>query len=100
MLVTFSEEGGGEDYEDQFLYWINKKDLTLDYLAYQYYTEGGGIRFRAVTQRHNVNGITFQDYANYAPTDENQEFLLIDKAFTEGRVKKVSDIVLENIVVE
>ena len=32
--VTFAQEGGGVDFEDVFVYWINKKTFQIDYLAY------------------------------------------------------------------
>ncbi|PZE17742.1 hypothetical protein DNU06_07585 [Putridiphycobacter roseus] len=63
--VSFSEEGGGEDHDDLFYYWFNVNTNTLDYLAYQYATNGGGVRFRAAYNRSVVDGIVFQDYINY-----------------------------------
>ena len=35
VKVTFREEGGGTDFEDEFLYWIHKENFTVDYLAYR-----------------------------------------------------------------
>ncbi len=43
ILITFRQEGGGKDFEDQFLYWIHEKDYTIDYLAYNYLTDGGSL---------------------------------------------------------
>ena len=63
--VSFSQEGGGKDHEDLFYYWFNSKTNTLDYLAYQYATNGGGVRFRSAYNRTVVEGIIFQDYVNY-----------------------------------
>lgn len=33
IKVTFSEEGGGEDHDDEYIYWINTENFTVDYLA-------------------------------------------------------------------
>ena len=41
IKVTFKENGGGKDYQDEFRYWININNRQIDYLAYNYLTEGG-----------------------------------------------------------
>ena len=38
--MTFKENGGGKDYQDEFRYWININNGQIDYLAYNYLTEG------------------------------------------------------------
>ena len=104
IQVTFDEEGGGEDHEDVFLYWINTQTFKMDYMAYRYYTEGGGFRFRAVNNSENVAGITFQDYLNYGPKkgEENigEIFMNADDAYANDELRLVSEIKLENIRVE
>jgi hypothetical protein len=32
--VTFGQDGGGKDFDDEFHYWINKQTHKVDYLAY------------------------------------------------------------------
>jgi hypothetical protein len=44
--VTFGQDGGGKDFDDEFHYWINKQTHKVDYLAYSYRTNDGGVRFR------------------------------------------------------
>lgn len=100
LKITFSEEGGGEDFEDIFLYWINAKEYTMDFLAYQYFTEGGGIRFRKAINRRKVEGVTFQDYINYKPKKEEQDFLQVDQAYIDGELEIVSRIKLKTISVK
>tara|TARA_R110002049_G_scaffold174462_5_gene341670 strand:+ start:9919 stop:10485 length:567 start_codon:yes stop_codon:yes gene_type:complete len=39
IKVTFNENGGGEDFEDVFIYWINAETFKADYLAYSYEPE-------------------------------------------------------------
>lgn len=97
--ITFSENGGGEDFEDVFIYWVGKNDFLLDYLAYSYHTNGGGKRFRVLKEQCVKNGIRFVDYHNYKPKNKEITLLNIDKAFEEGELEKISEIVLENIEV-
>ena len=44
--ISFTEDGGGEDFEDIFIYWINKTSFKIDYLAYSFHVNGGGKRKR------------------------------------------------------
>jgi len=63
--VTFQQEGGGIDHEDQYFYWVHSSKNTVDYLAYNYKVNNGGVRFRSSYNRRKVDGIIFQDYINY-----------------------------------
>ena len=101
IKVTFNEEGGGEDFHDIFIYWVGIEDYAMDYMAYQYFTNDGGIRFRAVDQVKEVNGILFKDYLNYAPKENlMNDYLSVDNVFSNDGMKLVSEIRLENIVVK
>lgn len=97
--ITFSENGGGEDFEDVFIYWIGKEDYLIDYLAYSYHTNGGGKRFRVLKEECFKNGIRFVDYQNYKPNAENIKLFDIDKAYEKNNLKLVSEIILRNIEV-
>jgi len=94
--VTFSEEGGGTDFDDTFVFWVNKETFTVDYLAYKYATNGGGIRFREAYNPRVVEGIRFVDYNNYKP-DNEVELSNLDKMFTDGVLKLLSKIETENV---
>lgn len=96
--VTFDEEGGGEDFNDVFVYWMNTETNTMDFLAYEYFTEGGGIRFREAYNPRDVGGFLFQDYNNFKPTT-GIELIDMDMAFEMGEMEQVSEIVLEDIKV-
>ncbi|WP_272149158.1 DUF6503 family protein [Tenacibaculum aiptasiae] len=98
--VTFSEEGGGTDFDDVFIYWFSKDNFQLDYLAYKYHTNGGGVRFRDVKKETLVDGIRIVDYNNYKPLNKDIDFYNIDKLYNEGKLKKVSEIILENIQIK
>ncbi|WP_276371181.1 DUF6503 family protein [Chryseolinea sp. H1M3-3] len=99
IKVTFQEDGGGKDHEDVFLYWIEKDSHTLDYFAYSYETDGGGVRFREAVNRRAVEGITFQDYINYEPKTPDATLEDMEALYKNGQLKKLSDIILENIEV-
>jgi hypothetical protein len=97
--VTFRQEGGGEDYEDVFHYWFHQQTYALNYLAYQYATDGGGLRFRKCILQHRINGIVLQDYINYKPKDEAVQFSALEDLYKEGALQELSRIELKNISV-
>ncbi|QNF34018.1 hypothetical protein HUW51_15295 [Adhaeribacter swui] len=99
IKITFTQEGGGTDFKDEFLYFINQQTNTLDYFGYTYATEGGGIRFREAINPREIKGIRFQDYVNYAPTD-SLDFWQIEQQFSAGKLKEFSRIELQNIQVK
>jgi hypothetical protein len=95
--VTFEEAGGGVDFQDIFLYWISKDDYTIDYLAYQFFTNDGGIRFRESFNPRVVEGIRFVDYNNYRPQSADVDFYKIDELFEQDELIKLSEIIKEKI---
>jgi len=100
IKVTFSQEGGGEDYEDIFIYWIDTETFKADYIAYSYIEDDGiGIRFREANNERIVNGLRFVDYNNYKSEDTTMDLLGLDKAFEAGNLKLLSKIELKNIKV-
>lgn len=98
--VTFSEEGGGEDFEDVFIYWIGKENFLIDYMAYSYQTNNGGKRFRVLKEQCSKNGIRFVDYHNYKPINKKVKLIDLDKYFESNQLEKVSEIILKNIEVK
>jgi hypothetical protein len=98
IKVSFKQEGGGTDFEDEFLYWIETKTHTVDYFAYSYHTNGGGIRFREAIHVQQVGGIRWQDYVNYKPADEKSTNLFqLMPLFKENKLVELSRIELKNI---
>ena len=65
LKVTFNEVGGGEDFEDEFRYYIHLKTFKLGYLSYRYFTDEGGVRFRKASAEKYVDSMLFLDYQNY-----------------------------------
>ncbi len=101
VKVTFNAEGGGEDYEDVFVYWFDKEDFDLDYLAYSYSEDNGvGMRFREAYNEQNIEGIRFVDYNNYKTEKNELELFDLGEAFEENELKLLSKIELKNIEVE
>jgi len=98
--VSFSENGGGEDFEDIFIYWIDAQSFTMDYLAYSFHTNGGGKRFRAIRNQQVLEGIRFVNYDNYAPKNDSISLIDLDKAFENNNLTLVSEIILEDLKVE
>lgn len=97
VKVTFEQEGGGEDFEDEYIYWFHLESHTMDYLAYSYQTEGGGMRFREAYNPRTIGGIRWQDYINYQPPTLDVPLEALDSLFEQGQLKELSRIELENI---
>ena len=101
IKVTFNAEGGGEDHEDVFVYWVDKQSYKLGYLAYSYNEEDGlGMRFREAYNERFVNSLRFVDYNNYKTEDNTIPLENLDKAFEENQLKLLSKIELKNVKVE
>jgi hypothetical protein len=101
VKVTFQQEGGGKDYDDEFIYWFHQEKNTMDYLAYNYQTEGGGARFRAAYNIREIKGIRFADYINLKPADKtNMAVETFDSLYNTGALIELSRIDSENIQVE
>jgi len=99
IKVSFSEEGGGEDFDDLFVYWFNDETYTLDYFAYEYATSGGGKRFRKAFNKRNENGLLVSDYINYKPKDLKVNIEEYDIYFSENGLIKLSEIINKNVKV-
>ena len=99
LEITFMQDGGGKDHDDVFIYWFDVDTYRLDYLAYKYYTDGGGMRFREAFNQRVINGIHLADYENYKP-EQPTELEKMGQAFESGTLKLLSTIALENVSVE
>lgn len=100
IKVTFNEDGGGEDFEDVFIYWINTENYKVDYLAYSYSENHGmGLRFREAYNERYVEGIRFVDYNNYKPKNGDATLENLDVLFEKEELELLSKIKLENIKV-
>ena len=100
VRVSFSEEGGGDDFDDSFVYWINQVNFHIDYFAYSYSTDGGGKRFREAINPRTVNGFYTVDYINYKPNDMKIAIEGYDQYFLDGGMKELSRIENEHVSIE
>lgn len=98
--VSFDQQGGGIDYDDVFVYWINKDKYTMDFLAYEFHVDGGGTRFREVHNRRRVGEILFTDHVNYKYTSEDTPLKDYDQLYEDNQLTRLSHIDLENVTVK
>ena len=97
--ATFEQDGGGTDWDTRFVHWIHRDHATLDYLAYSYSRDGGGARFRRSVNRREVDGLTVQDYENYAADLANPDIADFDRLFELGELELLSMVELEGVEV-
>ena len=100
LKITFQQEGGGADHHDEFLYWIHKDKYTIDYLAYKFMENEGGIRFREANNSRIIQGMRFVDYNNYKTDDFSTDLCNLDELFEEGKLELLSTIKTEDVEVE
>lgn len=99
IKVTFDKQGGGDDFEDVYLYWFDIESFKPDYLAYDFHVDGGGQRFRKAYNERYVGGIRFVDYENYKPKTKDSNILEIGKLYDEGELELLSKIEITDIEV-
>lgn len=97
--VTFKEEGGGDDFDDVYVYWFNQSTYKPDFLAYEFHVDGGGKRFRKAINERYVEGIRFVDYLNYKPGNAGASVYELDSLFVQNKLDLLSRIELEDIKV-
>lgn len=94
IKVTFSEEGGGQDFDDEYMYWFEENTLKMPIFGYNYSTNGGGVRFRVLESDTLVNGVLFQDYYNLKPNSIKTPLDSLPFLWVENELDTVS--VIEN----
>lgn len=97
IKVTFDQAGGGDDFDDTYVYWFNKETFKPDYLAYDFHVNGGGQRFREAYNERYINGIRFVDYNNYKPKSKGVAILTIGQLFEKNELELLSKIELNKI---
>ena len=95
--VTFKQADGGTDFQDVFRYWFHTETHTMDYLAYSYQTEGGGLRFREAYNPREVGGIRFQDYVNYQADYQTHTLADLSQLFAADQLEELSRIEIEAV---
>jgi uncharacterized protein YajQ (UPF0234 family) len=100
IKVIFEQQGGGKDYEDEYMYWVNTKDFTVDYLAYNYHVNEGGTRFREAFNAREINGVRVMDYKNYKPKEQYPALESLDSLFLKEQLDLLSLIELKNVEIK
>lgn len=100
IKVSFQEEGGGTDHSDVYYYYFDTDDYSLDYLAYDFHVNDGGIRFRSGYNERTVQGITVRDYINYMVDPDSVDYSLIEQYFNDDQLNELSRIELKNVKVQ
>jgi len=98
VKVTFKQDGGGKDFEDVFMYWIHAEKKTVDFLAYSFLTDGGGVRFREAINRRDVKGLLIQDYVNHKGA-KGTSLEKLPALFEAGQLENLSLIINDNVKV-
>ena len=99
IKVTFQPIGGGEDHEDEFMYWFETSTFKMEMFAYNYQTNGGGIRFRTLKNDTVSAGITFQNYYNLKPNSLTTPLDSLPFLWTKNQLDTLSVIENKNIMV-
>jgi hypothetical protein len=95
--VRFREQGGGDDHDDVFRYWIDPATHRLGYLAYTFATGEGGVRVRRAVGAHEIDGVVLLDWVNHG---RNGQGLTIDDAVRDleaGVLPELSTIALDEV---
>ena len=100
LKITFQQDGGGEDHHDEFMYWIHKKNFTVDYLAYKFHGTERGVRFRVAYNPRVIEGIRFVDYENYSVDNFNVDLADLDELYEQGKLNLLSKIENKDIEVQ
>jgi hypothetical protein len=101
IKVTFNQEGGGKDFEDVFIYWMNIETLKVDYLAYSSLESNNimALRFREAYNERYIEGVRFVDYNNYKPKNSKVALENLELLYENNDLELLSKIELENIAV-
>jgi len=99
VKVTFNEAGGGDDFDDTYIYWFNTETFKPDFLGYSFHVNGGGTRFRVAYNERYINGIRFVDYENLKPNNGKASIYEADSLYLNDGLQLLSKIELENITV-
>ncbi len=99
--ISFRQDGGGEDFQDLFNYWVSKDDFSIDFLSYSF-SENDEIssRLRKAYNVRRVENILFLDYINYKPKDNKVRFDQLEESYEKGELEELSKIELQNISVK
>lgn len=99
VKVTF-ESGSSTDADDQYLYWFDPETARLVQFAYSFAGSPGGLRFRRLENYRRVGGLLFADQLNLGAAGDELVVDQISPGFVRDRMRPVSEVRLDEIVVE
>ncbi|MFB6097883.1 MAG: DUF6503 family protein, partial [Salinibacter sp.] len=103
VRVTFRRKGGGQDWQDVYMYWFRTDSYAMDYLAYAYGLgpdEEPGTRFRVAYNVRRIRGVRVADYHNYTVDTLSAEQLeRYPELLARDAVRLVSDVELDSVQV-
>ena len=101
--VTFARDGGGQDHQDRYVYWLRQSDGRVGHYAYSYRETPGdtaraatGTRFRVPLGARRVGGVLFQDWRNLS-ADSAGRLERFGDLYDTGRTFEVSTVVLDSV---
>lgn len=96
--ISFRQDGGGEDFQDLFNYWISKDDFSIGFLSYSF-SESDEIssRLRKAYNPRRIGNILFLDYINYKPKNNKVRFDQLEELYEKDELEELSKIELQNI---
>ncbi len=99
--ISFLQDGGGEDFQDMFNYWISKDDFNIGFLSYSF-SENDEIssRLRKGYNPRRIENVLFLDYINYKPKDNKVRFDQLEELYEKDELEELSKIELQNISVK
>ena len=100
IRVTFDRIGGGSDYEDVYHYFFDRESGELDYLAYTFLADDGGIRFRKAVNQRRVGGVLTQDYVNYGLDGNDRDIEHAAARYRAGELPELSRIENTSVRIE
>ena len=98
--VRFVAQDGGVDHEDVFRYWFEPATGRLRFLAYQFHTGQGGVRFRVADGFPTAEGITFINWENYGLEDKNVPLDTLPDLWAKGALPHLSTIHTDDISID
>jgi len=98
VKITFAP-GSSTDAQDEYLYWLDPETGRVEQFAYSYDTSTKGLRFRRGINYRREGGILFFDQENYGAEGKRLSVDQITPEFVAKKMRLVSTVTLENVVV-
>lgn len=96
--VTFDQAGGGTDHDDVYNYFFDQETGEMDYLAYTFKVNDGGIRFRKAINKRRMGGVLVQDYVNYGVDGQGEDMATVVERYASGELPELSRIINTDLV--